>query len=79
MPHSIVLEYTKDGSIGVSKVIKSEGSGPKPKPGDVLQVTFSVIRTMDGIVLKEGIKQEVLPLPSRLCSAVMFSLFSCWC
>ena len=37
----IALEYTKDGSLGVSKTIKKEGSGKKPSMGDHLRVTYS--------------------------------------
>ena len=53
-----VIEYAKNGLAGVSKTLKSEGSGAKPKPGETVSVTYSGYLE-DGQVQVSGHKKEI--------------------
>ena len=54
----VVLEYAKSGNVGVSKTVKAEGDGRKPKMGEVALVTYSGFLD-DGQVKCSGQKKEV--------------------
>jgi len=53
-----VVEYAKNGEIGISKKTRTAGDGRTPKMGEVLQVDFSVY-VNDGTVLLEGKNREI--------------------
>ena len=51
------IEYAKNGEVGVSKTMRAEGNGNKPKMGELLRADYSVF-IQDGTVLKEGKNKE---------------------
>lgn len=53
-----VIEYDKSGLAGVTKTLKTEGSGAKPKPGETVTVTYSGYLE-DGQVQVSGNKKEI--------------------
>ena len=63
----IAIEYTKDGSLGVSKTIKKEGSGKKPSMGDHLRVTYSGFLDDGRVITHSGLMggQETIRLGMR--------------
>lgn len=52
----VVLEYAKNGLPGITKTVKVEGSGPKPKMGDKVRINYSCFLDNGRVVAQSGLR-----------------------